>query len=85
MKSKPFELPKPGTIGGASAKTRPSLIWLKAIMARPATADADRLADLRLSNGFNLTKAMPTFCPQPLKPKPAAVSTPSTASFSLVR
>lgn len=72
----------PWIAGGASAKTRASLIFEKNAIARPAIAGAVEAAPLRSSNGLSWMKAMPMFCPAPPKPKPAEAKMPCTASFS---
>ena len=78
---KPLEVPSSVTAGGAKAKTIASLIWLKAPIARPATAFTESSSP-RSSQSLRFTKAMPAFWPEPPKLKPCTVKIDLSAVFS---
>ena len=60
-------------VGGCMVNTKPSRIWLNAIMARPVKEAASLPGFLRSLQSLRETKPKPMFCPCPAKLKPCTV------------
>ena len=83
--SKPAELPKPRTAGGAIATTRASRILLNLPIALAATACAVLSGDFRSDQSTKRTNARATFCPFPAEPIPETANRLLNTSFSFSR
>ncbi|MOA27704.1 hypothetical protein D3C78_1485940 [compost metagenome] len=84
-KVKPSDWPKPSIAGGLIENTWASRILAKCTIARLAIASAVLALPERKLQSFRLTKAIPAFCPLPLKPKPLMVKMVLTLAFSSLR
>ncbi|MNT50220.1 hypothetical protein D3C72_1871320 [compost metagenome] len=84
-KVKPSDWPKPSIAGGLIENTWASRIVAKCAIARLAMASAVLALPGRWLQSLRLTKAIPAFCPLPLKPKPLMVKMVLTLAFSSVR